>query len=141
LTFCTHGRYAFDERFTVRNTNRSGDNAVATPTKTGQGPKTAQEIVESLIAAGLQPEEIAFRVRVCLNSVVRWRAGGGAHRGHVESLRALAEQVAKEPPRTHAIPVARKAPRAGRAKSARSRSNASKPARKPRPRLPAVVAA
>lgn len=92
-------------------------------------PKTAQEFVENLIAAGLQPEEIAFRIRVCLNSVLRWRKGGSAHRGHVESLRALAEQVANEPPRPNVTPALprRMAPRA---RTAKPKGGAAKPSRK-----------
>lgn len=52
----------------------------------------AQKLTETLIDRfGLQPEEVAYRLRVSLNSVMRWRRGVQPQPGHLSSLRDLME--------------------------------------------------
>lgn len=49
----------------------------------------AQKLVGKLLKGGLKYEEIAFRLRVSLNSVIRWKRGVTPHPGHLTSLKEL----------------------------------------------------
>jgi transposase len=62
-------------------------------------PKTeteAQKLVGRLLKLGLKYEEIAFRLRVSLNSVIRWKRGVTPHPGHLTSLKELATGMKKK---------------------------------------------
>lgn len=64
-------------------TTKTKDNAVIKK-------QPAARLVERLLKRGMTPEEIAFKLRVSLNSVVRWKKGVRPHPGHMASLRDLA---------------------------------------------------
>ncbi len=53
----------------------------------------AKKHIDRLLKAGLKYEEIAFRLRVSLNSIIRWRRGVTPQPGHMADLRDL---VAKQ---------------------------------------------
>lgn len=79
--------------------------AAATATKRGAPPREgalrlrtvrppeAQRHVEFLLKKGMTMEEIAYRTRVSLNSVVRWRKGAQPQPGHLFALRDLVKSV------------------------------------------------
>jgi transcriptional regulator with XRE-family HTH domain len=49
----------------------------------------AEKLVEKLFSRGMTQEEIAFRLRVSLNSIIRWRKGVTPQPGHFTALRDL----------------------------------------------------
>lgn len=49
----------------------------------------AQKLTTKLAHWGLKYEEVAFKLRVSLNSIIRWRRGVTPHPGHLASLRDL----------------------------------------------------
>lgn len=61
--------------------------------KTGKSPAKseteAQKLTGKLTRWGMKYEEIAFRLRVSLNSIIRWRRGVTPHPGHLTSLKDL----------------------------------------------------
>jgi transcriptional regulator with XRE-family HTH domain len=57
-------------------------------------PTEAAKLVARLQKRGMTSEEIAFKLRVSLNSIVRWRKGVVPHPGHMTSLRDLAKKTA-----------------------------------------------
>lgn len=64
----------------------------------------AQKLTDTLIGRfGLQAEEVAFRCRVSLNSVMRWRRGTNPQPGHLSSLRDLVEEETRRRERRKAV--------------------------------------
>jgi hypothetical protein len=53
----------------------------------------AQRLTERLIKWGFGYEEIAYRVRVSVNSIIRWRKGMIPQPGHLTALREFYESV------------------------------------------------
>ena len=49
----------------------------------------AQKLVAKLAKWGMKDEEIAFKARVSVNSVIRWHRGVRPHPGHLADLRDL----------------------------------------------------
>lgn len=60
-----------------------------TKTKKEKAESEAQRLTARLARWGMKPEEMAFRLRVSLNSVIRWRRGVTPHPGHLDTLRDL----------------------------------------------------
>lgn len=63
-----------------------------TKTKTAAAtapPTEAQKLTGRLVKLGMKYEEIAFKLRVSLNSVIRWRRGVTPHPGHLMALKDL----------------------------------------------------
>lgn len=56
----------------------------------------ARKLVDRLVKAGLSYEEIAFNLRVSLNSIIRWRRGVTPQPGHMANLRDLVAKRAKK---------------------------------------------
>ena len=52
--------------------------------------------MDRLVKAGLSYEEIAFNLRVSLNSIIRWRRGVTPQPGHMANLRDLVAKRAKK---------------------------------------------
>lgn len=53
----------------------------------------AQRLVEMLVERwGLQAEGVAYRLRVSLNTVMRWRRGVQPQPGHLANLRDLVDE-------------------------------------------------
>lgn len=56
----------------------------------------AQRLTTKLMDWGLKYEEIAFKLKVSLNSIIRWRRGVNPQPGHLKDLQALVTSEQKK---------------------------------------------
>lgn len=64
----------------------------------------AKRLVDALIGWGLKYEEIAYRLRISMNTIIRWRKGRtDPQPGHLDALRLLHEEEARRRKKSSAV--------------------------------------
>jgi hypothetical protein len=65
----------------------------------GETTLEARRMVDALMRWGIKGEEIAYRLRLSLNTIIRWRKARAVPQpGHLDALRALYDEELKRRP-------------------------------------------